>query len=131
MEIVNQLSVFATNEPGVLANVCGYLSDQKINIQGMSIVDHIDYALVRIVVDDPSKALHLLGEAGLFIIENEIVKMELSRKPGSLERIVKVLADGKLNIAYLYASEAVEGNPMVYIQTADNKVALSLLKKNM
>src|SRR5215210_7028784 len=65
MEIARQLSIFLANKPGTLAKVCEELARQKINIYALSISDTSDHSVIRMVVSDTQKALHLLGERGV------------------------------------------------------------------
>ncbi len=130
MELTKQLLVLATNQPGTLANICGALSDEKINIQAISIVDHVDHALVRIVVDNPVKALHLLGEAGLPVLEDSALKLTMAGGPGALEKIAQAMSDAGLNIHYAYASEPPSGGGAgLILKTSDDEKALSALRK--
>src|SRR5689334_760519 len=46
METARQLSIFLDNKPGTLADVCGELANQKINIYAMSISDTTDHSVV-------------------------------------------------------------------------------------
>ena len=131
MEIVKQISVFTANKSGVLANVCGFLTDEKISLQGVTVVDHSDHALIRLVTSDPEKALHLLGEAGMCVIESDIIRIELTKAPGSLEKILKIASDGDLDILYLYGSEPEKDHPVIFLNLNDNLKGLDLIKKKL
>lgn len=129
MEIVKQLSIFAANQPGTLAEITGSLSREKIDIRGMTIVDHMDYALIRMVVDKPSEALHFLGNSGLLVVENEILRLELKSGPGALEHVARALGNTGLNIDYLYGSEpSADGSSIMYMMTRDNRRALEAIR---
>ena len=104
MKIVRQLSLFVENKPGTLAAVCAALAEQKINIFAISISDGVDHAVVRLVVSDPQKALHLLGDHGLLVIERDVLLLEGRNKPGALARIAQTLAEHKVNIEYAYSA---------------------------
>lgn len=130
MELVKQILVLASNQPGTLANICGTLSDAQISIQGISIVDHVDHALVRIVADDVTRALHLLGESGLPVLEDEALRIEIPGGPGSLEQIGNAAAEAGLNIHYAYASEPPGGGTAsLIVKTSDDRKALEHLKQ--
>lgn len=131
MELVKQILVLAANQPGTLANICGTLSDQKIDIQGISVLDHVDHALVRMVVDDVTRALHLLGESGLPVLEDEVLRVKVPAGPGSLEQIALAIAEIGLNIHYAYASEPPEGGgTYLILKTSDDRAALEKLKSS-
>ena len=102
MEIAKQLSVFLENKPGTLARVCEELAAAKINIYALTISDTIDHAVVRMVVSDPHKALHIFGDHGVLVVENDVLKLENANKPGSLGKIAERLAKAKINIEYGY-----------------------------
>ncbi|MCS7205335.1 MAG: ACT domain-containing protein [Leptospiraceae bacterium] len=133
MKIVPQLTIIASNKPGVLANICGSLSDENINITGISVVDHIEYAIIRMVVSDPKKAIHLLGEAGVPVLESEVIEVPLKKGPGSLEYVAEILANENLNIEYVYATESPSngGESILFLKSNDNKKAFEVLQKKL
>ena len=79
MKTVKQLSLFLENKPGTLVAVCRALADEKINFQAMSVSDAVDHAVVRMVVSDPRRAVHLLGERGEQVLR--INRRETRRRP--------------------------------------------------
>ncbi len=81
--IARQLSVFLENKPGVLAAVCRALGDHDINIRGVSVSDTVDHAVVRLIVSDPHKAIHILGEHGTLVVETDVLVVKLSDHPGA------------------------------------------------
>ncbi|MDB6171295.1 MAG: hypothetical protein JWL59_606 [Chthoniobacteraceae bacterium] len=102
MEIAKQLSVFLDNKPGTLSKVCDALAAAKINIYALTISDTIDHAVVRMVVSDPITALHLFGDRGVLVVENDVLMLENSNKPGALASIAEKLAKARINIEYAY-----------------------------
>lgn len=128
MQIVEQLSVFIANEPGTLADVCEALSKAKINIFAMTISDTTDHAVVRLVVSDPNKAVHLLGERGVMVVENKVISIENMNRPGAMGSIARKLAKGKVNIEYAYlASSPTHKKGLAILRVSDTKKALKLL----
>jgi hypothetical protein len=69
IETASQLAVFLANRPGALARVCDALAKAGINIYALATSDTVDHSVVRMVVSDPTKALMLLGEAGVLALE--------------------------------------------------------------
>ena len=104
MKVVKQLSLFVENKPGTLAAICQALADQKINIFAISVSDAVDHAVVRLVVSDAQKALHLLGERGVLVVERDVLLIQSRNRPGQLATIAQKLADHKVNIDYAYAA---------------------------
>ena len=101
---VKQLSLFLDNKPGVLARVCAALQRQKVNILGISVADGHDHAVVRLVTDDPRRASHTLGSAGILVVDNDVLLVDLPNRMGALGAISRVLASAKINIEYSYCT---------------------------
>jgi hypothetical protein len=102
MESATQLAVFLSNKPGALARVCEALAAAEINIHALTISDTVDHSVVRMVVSDPTKALMLLGEAGVLAVENDVLMIESDNEPGTLGKIAERLASASVNIEYAY-----------------------------
>ena len=102
--IQKQLSVFLENRPGNLARACSILSEAKISILAMAIHDTVDNAVVRFLVDSPTKALLLLEEEELYVMEQDVVVLEVLNQVGELTRICQCLAQADINIAYAYCT---------------------------
>ena len=125
--IAKQLSIFLENKPGVLAKVCKTLGDHDINIRGISISDTVDHAVVRLVVTDPRKALHLLGEHGMLVVETDVLTLELQDQPGKLAESAAKLARAKVNIEYAYGSSDHTTHGVVFVRVSDIKKAVQVL----
>ena len=102
IETATQLAIFLANRPGALARVCEALANAKINIHALATSDTVDHSVVRMVVSDPTKALMLLGEAGVLALETEVLMIETASEPGVLAKIAERLAEAEINIEYAY-----------------------------
>jgi hypothetical protein len=102
IETATQLAIFLANRPGALARVCEALANAKINIHALATSDTVDHSVVRMVVSDPTKALMLLGEAGVLALETEVLMIETASEPGVLTKIAERLAEAEINIEYAY-----------------------------
>lgn len=130
MEIALQLSLFLNNKPGTLAAVCEELAKNEINIFALTISDTVDHAVVRMVVSNPARALVIFEERGVLVVENKVLMIENSNKPGSLAKIATRLGKAKINIEYAYlATSPVEKHGLLIIRTKDPKKALKALTK--
>jgi hypothetical protein len=132
MKIVEQLALFLHNKPGALAAVCDALAEAKINIYGLSVSDTTDHAVVRMVVSDPRKALHIFEAHGTLVVETDVLMIENENRPGMLSLIAKTLADHKVNIEYAYlASLPSAKKGLLILRVSDPKKALRVLKNNL
>ena len=130
MDIVKQLALFLANKPGTLAEVCDELAKAKVNIYALTISDTVDHSVVRMVVSDSNKALMILGERGVLVVENEVLMIENSNKPGSLASISHRLSAAKINIEYAYlATSPGSKRGLLILRPSDTKKALKILSK--
>ena len=120
MKTVKQLALFLENRPGTLAKVCQALAAARINIYAISVSDAVDHAVVRMVVSDPHKALHLLGEHGVLVIERDVLMLEGRNKPGELATIAAKLSKNRVNIEYAYSATPSNATRGAMILRVDN-----------
>ena len=110
LETATQLAVFLANRPGALARVCEELAKAGINIYALATSDTVDHTVVRMVVSDPTRALILLGEAGVLALETDVLTIETANEPGVLAKIAERLAEAKVNIEYTYLAAGREAD---------------------
>ena len=128
MKVVTQLSIFLKNSPGTLATVSEGMKDEDINIMGLTVVDAVDHAVVRMVVDKPQKAIHFFGEHGLLVIDTEIVYIDLQNTAGALASLGRKLGEKNINIEYMYGSiPETGGSGLLFIKVSDVAGAKALL----
>lgn len=120
MQITTQLSLFLENKPGTLASVCQTLGEAGVNIHALTVSDTVDHAVVRMVVSDPDKAIHLFGEHGTLVIENDVLMIEGENKPGVLVDIAARLGKAKVNIEYAYLAGGPRTKKSLLIIRASN-----------
>src|SRR5512138_2981278 len=104
MQITKQLAIFLDNRPGTLARVAEELSKARINIYAISTSDTVDHSVIRLVVSDYRKALHVFEEHGTLVVEDDVLMVRGSNKPGELARVAHTLAQAKVNIEYCYSA---------------------------
>ena len=124
-----QLAVFLANRPGALARVCEALAQAEINIHALATSDTVDHSVVRMVVSDPTKALMLLGEAGVLALESDVLTIETENTPGVLATIAERLAKAEVNIEYAYLAagpKAAKG--LIILRPSDVEKAQSALR---
>ncbi len=73
------------------------------------------------VVSDYRKAMHVFEEHGTLVIEDDVLLIEGSNKPGELARLAHKLANAKINIEYCYSAtphEAKKGLMVIRVSNA-------------
>jgi hypothetical protein len=106
--------------------MCDALGSHGVNLRGLSVSDTVDHAVVRLVVDDPLKAIHILGEHGALVVETDVLAVKLEHKPGALAKLASRLARAKINIEYAYGT-ADGGLATIYLRVSDPVRAEQLL----
>ena len=128
IETATQLAVFLANRPGALARVCDALAKAEITIHALATSDTVDHTVVRMVVSDPTKALMLLGEAGVLALETEVLMIETASQPGVLAKIAERLADAEVNIEYVYLAGREAEKGLIVLRPSDIEKAQSALR---
>lgn len=103
--VCRQLTVAIENQPGRLAAIGRTLASHGINIKDLSINDTVEQGVVRLITSEPARARVLLTGAGLYVIEADVLVIDLRDTPGTLARVSQALADAGVNIEYAYGSE--------------------------
>ena len=129
IESATQLAIFLANRPGALARVCEALAKAEINIHALATSDTVDHSVVRMVVSDPTKALMLLGEAGVLALESDVLMIETDNKPGVLAKIAERLAESEVNIEYVYlAGSPKAAKGLIILRPSDVEKAQNVLR---
>ena len=125
-----QISVFLENKRGRLAEVTRLLADNQVNIRALCIAETVDYGVLRLVVNDPDLAHRVLADAGFTVTDTEVLAVELADRPGGLARVIGPLAQGGINVEYLYALVGTSGEKAtVVFRLEDTARAIELLKR--
>ncbi|SPE52884.1 putative Acetolactate synthase, small subunit [Verrucomicrobia bacterium] len=120
MHITKQLAIFLDNRPGMLARVADALAEAKINIYGITTSDTVDHSVIRLVLDDYRKALHVFEAHGTLVVEDDVLVVDGSNKPGELARIAHRLATAKVNIEYCYSATPPDAKKGLIIMRVSN-----------
>ncbi len=130
MQISKQLAIFLDNRPGMLARVADALAEAKINIYAITTSDTVDHSVIRMVVSDYRRALHVFEEHGTLVVEDDVLMVEGSNRPGEIARIAHKLADAKINIEYCYSATPAEVKKgLLILRVSNPSKALNVLNR--
>ncbi len=87
-----------------MARTCAILSEAGVNILAMAVHDTMDNAVVRFLVDQPTKAILLLEQEEFYVQEQDVLVVEIDNQTGTLARICQSLAEADINIGYAYCT---------------------------
>jgi len=100
---IHQISVFLENRAGQLSEITGLLYRNGIDLRAINIAETSDYGVLRLIASDEEKACNVLRESGLICSASEVLVVGVPDRPGELSKILKYLAEEKLDISYMYS----------------------------
>ncbi len=128
---IKQISVVLDNIPGKLADISDFLGAEGINIRAITVADTSDLTTIRMVVDDPQKAVLILEDHEYKVRQREVLAVETPDHPGGLNAVLKPLKDANINVHYLYPYIGRIGNNAILIVGVDKlDEAIDTMKKN-
>ncbi len=118
--MLKQISIYAENKKGCFQHITGLLNDNGINILGSVTNDSAEYGIIRMVVSDPDKCLDVLTANGFICKTTLVLAVECPDEVGALDKILKTLYKGNINVNYIYLSFNREsGLPIMVMHTDD------------
>lgn len=128
---IQQLSIFVENKPGRLASITKLLKDNNIDIRALSIADTRDFGIMRLIVNNPSKAEKVFKEAGCTVSLTNVIAIGIEDKPGGLSEAMDILYANNISVEYMYAFiSKTENTAYVILRVENNDKALEALKEN-
>ncbi|MGB4548568.1 MAG: hypothetical protein WBI10_06585, partial [Syntrophales bacterium] len=97
---VLQISVQLDNVPGALARLVDLLDKEGISTKAISAASVDEVSTVRLVVNDPQKAVSVLKSFRFNLDVSTVLAVEVPFHPAGMNAIVKPLRDAEINIHY-------------------------------
>lgn len=131
--IIKQLSIFAPNTPGTLAEIAKIFQEAGVNISAFCIAEANNFGVVRAVVDRPETAFAAFEKRDYLLKFTDVLAVKMSDVPGGLYEVAAKFGTAGLNIEYAYASRSAAvptlvvyvSNPEVPLETAAEKILAS------
>ena len=99
---INQISIFIENRKNALSELTNVLAEHNINLRAIQIADTSDFGIARIIVDQPEPVMAALERSAYIVKQTPVIAIEIPDEAGSLNRILKLLADNGRNVEYMY-----------------------------
>lgn len=99
-----QLSIYLENRVGALAETLRLIADQKVNLLGICAIDTVEEAVLRLLPQNAESAARTLEDAGVRVIETEVIVLDIANDAGAAGQIAARLADRGINIDYVYVT---------------------------
>lgn len=117
---ITQISIFLENAAGRLAEVTRVLKDGGVNLRALMIADTADFGILRVITDDPERAIRILESAKFTTKTTDVLAVTVSDKVGSLADVLALFEKNGINIEYLYAALDKIGETAVIIFKVDD-----------
>ena len=117
---IKQLSVFLANKKGSLHEISDIIAKAGVDLRSMCIADTSDYGIVRMIADDPQKAVDALSTAGHTANIRTVTAFAVPDVPGGLSNVLCILEENGVNIEYLYALVTTDKNKAYAVMRTDN-----------
>ena len=99
---IEQISIFIENRKNAQAEFTNVLATHNINMRAMSLADTSDLGIARIIVDDAAAVQGALERSHYIVKVTPVIAIEIPDEAGSLNKILKILADNGRNVEYMY-----------------------------
>ncbi len=128
---IQQISIFLENATGRLAEVTRVLKDGGVNLRAIMIADTADFGILRVIVDDPAKAIDILSKSKFTTKTTDVLAVTISDKVGSLADVLALFEKNGINIEYLYAAlDKVGETAVIIFKVEDVEKGLSVVEAN-
>jgi hypothetical protein len=96
-----QFSVFMPNRVGQFQELLQHFANQHVRLVGVSVIDSTDWAVVRMIFDQPGHARQLLKEGHESFTEAEVLLVEL-HSDSALQEILQSLLRAEINVHFAF-----------------------------
>ena len=129
--MIKQNIVFVENKAGSLKRVTNMLAANDINIYGFACFDAPEFAIFRMVCNNPDKAEMIINQSGYMNRITQAIVVDMKDQVGGLDELLKVLADSNVSLDYIYTSFHRKNlTPAVILYAEDILATESVLKNH-
>ena len=127
---LHQFCVFMENRVGKLHDLLRKLERHDLRVASLSVVDSVDFAVARLVVDHVDHAREILSLGGHTFTESDIVGVQLPQTSQPFTEVLQTLMSAEINVHYIYSIPQVRSGRRAAAIHADNlDQAIDVLKK--
>lgn len=99
---IKQISIFIENRPEALCELTEVLANNNVNMKALSIADTSDFGIARIITDNSEEVTEMLKSHDYIVKVTGVIAIEIPDESGSLNKILKLLAQNGRNVEYMY-----------------------------
>ena len=113
---LRQFCVFLENRVGRLNDLMRQLESPDSRVLAMSIVDSVDFAMVRLMFNNADRAREKLELSGFLFSESDVVGVELPEGDKPFHEVCSALVKAEVNIHHAY--------PLLYRRNGRGAIAM-------
>ena len=115
-----ELTLRLANSPGAAATICQLLAAERVQIAALSLAPS---GHLRIVVDNPVRALGVLREQHHKVETREVVLVSVPSTPDALSPLLRLVSGAGVNVEYAYT--AANGSVVLGVDDAQRAAAIA------
>lgn len=127
---VKQLSFMMPDRAGLLSEITTTLASAKVNINAICAYGMQGEANFMFTADSLAKAKKALASLGVELKENDVFAVEMTNKPGELQKVAKKIADAGINIIYMYGTTSAGRPATCVFATSDDVQAIKTINRS-
>jgi hypothetical protein len=128
---LRQFGVFLENRVGRLNELLRHIERHNLRILALSIVDSVDCAIARLMVNDYERARELFDLSGFTLFETDLIGVELPDHPTPFVQVCTALLQAEVNVHYTYPLLfRRRGRAAIAIYVDDVDLGLKTLQEN-
>lgn len=128
--MLKQLSVFVENKAGTVCEVAQTLHENDINICALCIADTAKFGILRMIVNDPDRAVAVLSGAGHPVSLTDVLAVFIDNKPGGMLPVLRLLDSNGIGVEYMYAFTASDNRAYAILRVEQIEKAKELFAAN-
>ncbi len=124
-----QLQFVMDDRPGLLSDIAAAIAAAKVNIVASCAYAMNGKAEFMLITDGNAKAKKAIAKMGAAVKEESVIALEMSNKPGEMQKAAQKIAAAGVNINYTYGTAFTGKTCTAILSTADDAKALKALAK--
>jgi hypothetical protein len=127
---VRQFNIFLANRMGALLDLVRRFETTDVQLVAITVVETADCAIIRLVPNDPERAIEILRQANLPYTESDLLVVKLPDNSQPLLTICKAMLAAEINIDYAYPlmiGIGPMGHTALAMHVEDHEAAVAML----
>ena len=130
MKTVREIRLASKEGPTQLSLVSDLFYVNGINMIGFHVSNERKEGGLRVVADDPDKAINVLNTAGYDLNVAEVIACKLPDHPGGLNAILKPLKSANIDVDTIYPCLGTGDGTVLIMAISPLREALKVLEEN-